>query len=118
MNTTLGQYLRQLREKYQETDKDFSLRKVAVKLGIEPSYLSKIERDLEKTPSEDLIIKIAHLFGEDKDVLLAMTGKVSSELQNIILKNPKVFAQLLHHLKDAPDHAILKVVREVTDGNW
>lgn len=113
--TTLGQYLRNLRESY--NDKEYSLRKVAVRLGVEPSYLSKIERDME-SPSEDLINKIALEFKEDRDVLLAMSGKVSQELQSIILKNPKVFAQLLHSLKDSPEHAILRIVREVRDGSW
>jgi hypothetical protein len=56
--------------------------------------------------------------GEDADVLLAMAGKVSSDLQAIILRRPKQFAELIRQLKNAPNHAIVKVVREVRDGNW
>ena len=51
-------------------------------------------------------------------MLLAMSGKVSSELLAIILKRPQLFADLLRQLKDAPDKALLRVVREVRDGNW
>jgi HTH-type transcriptional regulator, competence development regulator len=47
-----------------------------------------------------------------------MAGKVSSDLQQIILRRPKQFAELIRQLKNAPNHAILKVVREVRDGNW
>jgi transcriptional regulator with XRE-family HTH domain len=115
---TFGEYLRDLRETHNKSDKEFSLRKVAQRIGIEPSYLSKIERDIEKSPSEDLIIRIAKEFNQDQNVLLAMSGKVSQELQAIILKNPIVFEQLLHSLKDSPEGAILRLVREVRDGNW
>lgn len=112
-----GQFLRNLRESYGENNSNYSLRKVAGRLEIEPSYLSKIERDLEN-PSEELINKIAVEFNQDKNILLAMTGKVSQDLQAIILKHPIVFAQLLNSLKDSPEHAILKVVREVRNGDW
>ena len=44
-----------------------------------------------------------------------MAGKVSSDLQEVIRKRPKLFAELIRQLKKAPDHAILKVVREVKD---
>jgi len=47
-----------------------------------------------------------------------MAGKVSSELQTIVRKRPKLFADLIRSLKDQPDHAVLRIVREVRDGNW
>ncbi|RMH11356.1 MAG: XRE family transcriptional regulator, partial [Gammaproteobacteria bacterium] len=33
-------------------------------------------------------------------------------------KRPQLFAELLRELKTLPDHAILRVVREVRDGDW
>ena len=62
--------------------------------------------------------RLAAELGEDPDLLLAMAGKVSSDLKGIILRRPRLFADLLRELKDAPDHAILRVVREVRDGDW
>jgi hypothetical protein len=56
--------------------------------------------------------------GQDPDVLLAMAGKVSGDLQDIIRKRPQVFSQLIRELKNMPDHAVLRLVREVRDGNW
>lgn len=117
MNKNFGQFLRDLREEHNVNDKNYSLRKVAIRLDIEPSYLSKIERGLEN-PSEELIHRVAQEFNLDTNVLLAMNGKVSQELQNIILQHPQVFAQLLNSLKDSPEGAILRLVREVRDGNW
>lgn len=113
----LGNFLRQHREKLQEQDSSFSLRQVALRLNVQASYLSKIERGLEN-PSEDMIIKLAKEYQQNEDTLLAMAGKVSSRLQNIIMKNPTAFATLLSSLENSPEHAILKIVREVRDGNW
>ena len=87
-------------------------------LGVEPAYLSKVERGVVAPPSEAKIVVLADAIGEDPDVLLAMAGKVSSDLQSIIKKRPKLFADLIRQLKEEPDHAVLKVVREVKDGDW
>ena len=63
-------------------------------------------------------MRLANELAQDPDVFLAMAGKVSGDLQEIIRKRPTVFAELLRQLKEAPDHAILRVVREVRDGDW
>ena len=49
---------------------------------------------------------------------LALAGKVSSDLLQIIRARPKLFADLLRELKSLPDHAVIRLVREVRDGNW
>ncbi len=113
-----GNYIRERREALKEADSTFSVRQVAQRIGVEPSYLSKVERGETSPPSEATIIRLAEELGEDSDVLLALAGKVCSELQAVIRKRPKLFAQLLRSLKDEPDHAVLRVVREVRDGNW
>lgn len=113
-----GPFIRQARESIHTEDKAFSLRQVAARVGIEPAYLSKIERGVFPPPSEDVIVKLADALKEDRDVLLALAGKLSSDLQQIIMQRPRLFADLLRQLKQAPDHAILRVVREVKDGHW
>lgn len=113
-----GDYIREQRLKRQSADSQFSLRKVAAAVGIEPSYLSKIERGDQPPPGERTIVALAKELGEDPDVLLAMAGKVSEDLQAIIRKRPALFAQLIRELKDMPNHAVLRLVREVRDGDW
>ena len=111
-------YIRGRREALREEDRSFSLRKVAARIGVEPSYLSKVERGQEAPPSEKKIVELARELDEDPDVLLAMAGKVSSDLQELICRRPQLFAQLIRELKDQPDHAVLRIVREVRDGKW
>ena len=119
MSGGLGGYLRSCREKKQAREGNlFSLRQVAARVGVEPSYLSKIERGLEPRPSEPTTRKLAAELGEDPDALLAMAGKVSADLQAIIRQRPQLFAQLIRELKNMPNHAVLRLVREVRDGTW
>ena len=115
---TFGAYVRAARERIRCRDRAFSVRQVAQRIGVEPAYLSKIERDQMAPPSEAAIRRLAHELHEDPDLLLAMAGKVSSDLKAIILGRPRAFADLLRQLKDAPEHALLRVVREVRDGDW
>ena len=111
--TYFGKHIREVREGLRREDRRFSLRQVARRIEVEPSYLSKIERGDVAPPSEATTVRLARELGEDPDVLLAMAGKVSSDLQEIIRKRPKLFAELIRQLKRAPNHAVLKVMREV-----
>jgi hypothetical protein len=104
--TSFGGYLRERREKLLRKDSQFSVRQVALERGETPP------------PSEGKIVALALELGEDPDVLLALAGKVSSELQEIVRKRPALFAELIRELKDQPDHAVLRLVREVRDGDW
>lgn len=115
---TFGNYVRQARTKLYETDKQYSLRQTAKRIDVEPAYLSKIERGEVSPPSEATIRRLASDLNEDVDVLLAMAGKVSKDLQEIIIKRPQLFADLIRQLKDAPDKAVIRVVREIRDGEW
>ena len=118
MNEIFGQYIREKRLLLQKEDRKFSLRQVATRIGIEPSYLSKLERGEQSYLSEKKIIALSNELNEDKDVLLALIGKVSEDIQEIIRKRPQLFTQLIRELKEMPDHAVLKLVREVRDGDW
>lgn len=113
-----GRYVRQRRLALQKTEPSGTLRKIAGEAGLEPSYLSKIERELEAPPSEARIVAIANALGEDPDVLLALAGRVSRDLQDVIVRRPALFAELIRQLKDLPDHALVRLVREVRDGEW
>lgn len=114
--SSFGKFLRESRT--QKGDASFSVRKLAARVGIEPSYLSKIERDEQPPPGEGTIHKLAEELGEDPDVLLALAGKVPTDLLEIIRARPRLFADLIRELKTMPDRAVLRLVREVRDGDW
>ena len=119
MYNALGQYIREKREVLRQNDRRYSLRQVAGHIGVEPSYLSKIERgETSAYLTEEKIRLLADYLGEDPDVLLALSGKISLDVQEIIRKRPQLFAQLIRDLKKMPNHAILRIVREVRDGKW
>ena len=119
MENIFGEYIREKREALRQTDRSYSLRQVASRIGVEPSYLSKIERGDQKAYLiEEKLRALARELGEDPDVLLAMSGKISEDIQNIIRRRPQLFAQLIRDIKNMPDHAVLRIVREVRDGDW
>ena len=113
-----GSHVRERRLALRAEDRAYSLRRVAQTIGVEPSYLSKVERGEQAPPSEDKVKALAAALGEDPDMLLALAGKVSSDLLRVIRRRPRLFAQLIRQLDEQPDHAVLRVVREVRDGNW
>ena len=116
--TQFGPTVREIREHLRRDDRRYSVRQVAQRVGIEPAYLSKIERGEVAPPSEATTVRLAQELGQDPDVMLALAGKVSADLQAIIRRRPRLFADLIRQLKEAPDDAVLRVVREVRDGNW
>ena len=77
-----GPHIREKRETL-----GLTLRGLARILKIEPAYLSKIEREIFAPPSEGLIIKIAGHLGEDPDRLLALAGKIPSDVKDMIIQS-------------------------------
>ena len=115
---SFGSYIREKREGLHADDKSKSLRQVAITIGVEPAFLSKVERDIVSPPSEGKILALAEVLDEDPDLLLAMAGKVSSDLLAIVKARPQLIGELLRELQEHPDHAVLSVVRNITDGDW
>jgi HTH-type transcriptional regulator, competence development regulator len=116
---TLGDFLRTRRLELQARDERYSLTQVAQRVGVTPAFLSQVERGLARSgPAEETLVHLARELEVDADVLLALAGKVSSDLQAAIRRRPTLFAQLIRELRDLPDHAVLRLVREVRDGEW
>jgi len=97
MEKAFGTLVRQLR-----LHKGYSLRELAGRVGLLPNFLSNIERGQFPPPGEQKIVLIAEILGQNTDELLALAGKVSSDLIEIILQRPKETAALLPRLRHAP----------------
>ncbi len=113
-----GSYIRQLRQQRNQVNRRYSIRKTAQRIGVEPAYLSKIERGDAPPPSEDAIRRLAADLGEDADLLLALAGKISSDVREIIVQRPLLFAELIRGLSDAPEERLAALVRRVRNREW
>ena len=111
-----GAYLRHRRETLRAQDPEFSVRKVAARIGVEPSYLSKVERDIESAPSEPRIRALADDLGEDPDFLLALAGRVSLDVQEAIRRRPRLLSRLVREVNHLPAARLRRVVRQIQSG--
>lgn len=101
-----GKHVRTVREAAKKRDRRYSVRQVAGRVGVEPAYLSKVEREKVSPPSEGKIILLARELGEDPDVLLSLAGKVSSDVLEIIRSRPRALAGLVRSLRNATEKEI------------
>lgn len=79
--------------------KEIGLREMAKMIGLSPTYLSKVERDEFPPPAEDRVRRIAEILGRDPDELLALAGRVASDLTEIIRQRPREMADFLRAAK-------------------
>ena len=75
--------------------REIGLREMAKKIGVSPTYLSKVERDEATPPTEEKVQSIAQILGCNADELLAMANRVPSELAGIIKRRPVEMSVLL-----------------------
>jgi len=94
---TLGGLLREIRQQ-----RDLGIKKVAPALGVDYTYLSKLENDRAK-PSDDLIDRIANYFGCDKDLLYVAADKIPEDVMDVIRRYPKKTLQYLRNLNRDDD---------------
>jgi len=94
-----------------------SLRELARKVDMQPAYLSKVETG-QTSASEKLVGRMASALGEDPDAMALCAAQITDSLYDIVARHPDAFADLIRNLKKAPKNAILRLVREVRDGEW
>ena len=102
----LGTFIREKREELLKTDRSFSQLQVSKRIGIEQSYLSKVERGVATKLSEEKIVALAEILGEDPDYLLALGGKVSDDVLSIIKQRPRLFSRLVRDMKHMSEDVI------------
>jgi len=84
-----GQILKQLR-----TENDIGIKKLAPALGVNYSYLSKLENE-NIAPSAEMVARVATYFHYDYDRLLLAAGKVPDEILTILRENPDEAVEFL-----------------------
>jgi transcriptional regulator with XRE-family HTH domain len=101
-----GAFIRRQREA-----REIGLREMAKMIGVSPTYLSKIERDEFAPPAEERVRAIARIIECDADDLLARAGRVSSDIADIIKRQPVALSTLLRAAKGLTTDDILELVR-------
>ena len=91
--TTLGEYVRNLRNK-----RDLGVRELGRKVKVSGVHISSIEKN-KTTPSPELLCKIALILGADVDKLQAMANHVDPEVIDVIKRSPSAVPSFLRSAK-------------------
>ena len=90
-----GETIRDLR-----VAQDLGLRETATKVGISPTYLSRIERGKEHPPRPEVIKELAKALAADPDVLFRLSSSTDPEVVDYLHAQPEVM-NLLRYIKEA-----------------
>lgn len=105
---TLGEVLRDAR-----VAADLTLRALAKKLSITPSYISDIEND-RRVPSEDVLQKLAAELKLKFDELMARAGRVGDQAERYMKQHPSA-GVLFRRISDKrlPEEDLRKLLTQV-----
>ena len=84
-----GRYIRREREK-----KGILLTDFAKKLGISPAYWSRIEREMEKPPKDNLIQKAAQILELDPDEAFIQARRFPPDIQRDVGRAVRAYRRL------------------------
>lgn len=93
--------------------KGLTQRFLAGQVGIDFTYLSKLENGRGDTPSEETIRRLARELGLDAEDLLARGGKVSAAVRELAALD-REFATFLRRLPDLPPEERRNLYRHVS----
>lgn len=109
---TFGQKVRELR-----TAKNLTQRDLAERIGINFTYVSKIENDKleqDQSPKEETIKKLAEVLGGDQDELLLLARKIPEHIKQRMIERPDVFRKMAS-LDDETLNKIMKSMKELEE---
>ena len=110
MSQTFGKVIRQARKA-----KEYSQRELAKLIGVDYTYLSKLENDhAGYPPSEDVIELLARNLDLDEDELRHLAGRITPDDTKVfedLVKKYKQMPALLRRMRDEPEFA-QKLLRE------
>ena len=105
-DVSFGRTIQQLRRELGLTQ-----RFVASQLGIDFTYLSKLENDRGEAPGEETIRGLAQILKADAEELLALAGKIPAELRQRAVHD-RDFAMFLRKLPGLSDDALARLYRD------
>ena len=91
--TTIGQRIRELRKA-----RNLTQRELADRIGINFTYLSRIENDrldADQTPREDTLRSLADALEADLDELVLLAQRVPESMRERIVSRPELFRKIV-----------------------
>jgi HTH-type transcriptional regulator, competence development regulator len=89
--------------------KKLGLRKFAELVGVSPTYLSQVEQCNVMPPTADRIKRMAELLGENPDEWIALAGRVSEDISQIISEQPTEVPDLLRAVRGLTPEQLRKL---------
>lgn len=112
MGETFGQVIRKARR-----EQEYSQRELAKLIGVDYTYLSKLENDhAGYPPSQEVIESLATHLSLDAEKLTKLAGRINSDDQKVFKELVKQYQQmpvLLRRMKDDPGFA-KKIISDAT----
>src|SRR5947209_951333 len=109
---SFGQKLRELRR-----SKGISQRDLAEQVGVDFSYISKVENDRLPPPAGDTIVRICEVLEVSPDELLASTGKMPTDVKEMLSTSTAAqqFVRQAHNMNLSEDEwrALTKRLRRL-----
>lgn len=108
-----GELLRNLRKQRKVTQ-----RQLAERVGIDFTYISKIESSTMDPPAEDKIIRISEVLQVEPEELILAAKKVPKSFQRLITENKEipVFLRKASDLSSAQWRKIKEIIDEEGEG--
>lgn len=107
MDRDFGQLIRQARK-----DKGLSQRELAQLLGLDFTYLSKLENNrADYPPKEDVIRSLARQLDLDQEELIFLAGRIPHQEEDLLKQHYKNMPTLFRRMRENPDFA-QRVFRE------
>jgi transcriptional regulator with XRE-family HTH domain len=89
-----GEFLKSLRNQIK-----MSQRELAERVGLDFTYISKIENDVMAPPSEEKLLAMEEVLGVDKYELVLYADKIPTDFKNVILADADVQDYLRERVK-------------------
>ena len=87
-------------------DKGYSQRDMANNLGVDFTYLSKLENDrADYAPKEEVIRGLAKNLNLNPEELIFLAGRIPQQYEEILKQNPKEMLVLFRRMQENPEFA-------------
>lgn len=101
MDQNFGKLIRQARK-----EKGYSQRELAKRLGLDFTYLSKLENNrADYPPKEDVIRALAKNLDLDEEELIYLAGRIPQQEEDLLKQHYKAMPSLFRRMRENPEFA-------------